>query len=486
LATATAGPRPRRPPYAPRAAARAVPLRIGKLEIAVGALLLGATLFGGLSFFTWRDALLALLAVPALLLALWPTAHRPLPPRRWLIAAAVIAALPLLYLLPLPLDWAAHLPGRAARLDAAQRELGAQAWTTLSLAADDTGQAWLKLMLPLIVFVATLRLDSAARRRLLGLLAGLVLVQALWGLAQLYGGAESVLRFYGADDAYRASGGFANRNHFASLLLLGAPLLGLLALDGRFDREAGKPGHAARLVGALGLMLVLVALLASRSRAAAGLMLIEALLFGAWLLRRRRGAGKLLAGASVLLAGVAALLPFASYRLLGGFELGNADGRLGLLRRAAAAAWEFFPLGAGPGTFESVFRSFDVLQTLDKVYINRAHNDLLELAFELGAVGVALYLLALGALAGCLARNGLRRHGDATGWACSLGVAMLALHGLVDYPLRVPLVAAMAALCAAHALLAARVPAQRVAARPAADDEAPRQRGRSPAPGALA
>jgi len=423
-----------------------VRVRIAWLEVACWMQLGAATILGGLSFFSWRDDALALLALPTLVLALWPRRHHRLDPatRRWIAPALVLGALPLLYLLPLPLDLAAHLPGRGVRLQAAIAELGGGQWTTVSLAADDTWQAWLKLVPGLALFLAVLRLSSVQRHRLLAAIVGIVLLQSLWGLAQMYGGTDTPLLFYGADEAYRASGGFANRNHFASLLLLGLPVLALLASAGGWSWHSPTPPHSGlRLLGALGLLLVMVALLASRSRAAAGLLVIEVGLFGVWLLRRRRASRWVLAGGGVLALCFAAILPFASYRLFGGFELGNADGRIGVLRRSFAAAWEFFPLGAGPGTFGSVFPSFDTLATLDKVYINRAHNDLLELAVELGVIGLALYLAALATLAAAFWHHVARHRGpdDGVHWACTLGLFAVLMHGLVDYPMRVPLVA---------------------------------------------
>lgn len=420
-------------------------MRIEALELACWLLLGSAAILGGLSFFSWRDAALALLAVPVLLSAAWPRPERPMPTslRRLVALALVLALLPLVYLLPLPLELAAQLPGRAARLQATLAELGPQRWTSLSLAADDTWQAWLKLIPGLAVFLALLRLSGTQQRRLLGVILVIVLLQALWGLAQLSADADSVLRFYAPDGDHRASGGFSNRNHFASLLLLALPLTAVLASSGSWSRQ--RPPQAGwHVLGVLGLLLLMAALLASRSRAAVGLLLIETVLFCVWLLRHRRVSPGLLVGGTALSLGLAAMLLLASPHLLGGVELGSADGRLDLARRSLTAALAFFPLGAGPGTFGSVFASFDTLDTLDKVYINHAHNDLLELLFELGAIGGVLYLAAMALIATALWRHLAQRGSDAVQWACVLGLSALLLHGWVDYPTRAPLVALVA------------------------------------------
>jgi O-antigen ligase len=419
--------------------------RVEALEIVCWLLLTTAAILGGLSFFSWRDCALALLALPVLVLALWPRRHLRVDTqtRRMIAVALVLGALPLAYLLPLPLELAAHLPGRDVRLQAAIGELGPDQWTAVSLAADDTWQSWLKLMPGLALFLAVLRLTPPQQGRLLGVILGIVLLHSLWGLAQLSGDADSLLVFYGADGQYRASGGFANRNHFASLLLLGLPLLAVLACSGNWGWQ--RPAHAGwRLLGVLGLLLAAVALVASRSRAAAGLLVMEGCLFGIWLLHQRRVSRGLLVGGGAAMLALAAMLLFAPYQLFSGVELGNVDGRLGILQRSLAAALDFFPLGAGPGTFGSIFPGFDTLATLDKVYVNHAHNDVLELLFELGAVGIGLYLAALAAIASGFWRHALRRGGDGLRWACALGLFALLVHGWVDYPMRVPLVAMVA------------------------------------------
>ena len=452
--------------------------RIGALEIVSWLLLAVAAIVGGLSFFSWRDCALALLALPVLVLALWPRSHlrADAQTQRMMAVSLILGALPLAYLLPLPLEWAAQLPGRDMRLQPAIGELGPGHWTALSLAADDTWQALLKLIPALALFLAALRLAAPQRLRLLGVIVGIVLLQSLWGLAQLSGDADGVLVFYGADGQYRASGGFANRNHFASLLLLGLPLLAVLACCGNWGWQ--RPAQAGwRMVGTLGLLLVSVALMASRSRAAAGLLLMEGCLFGAWLLYQRRVSRGLFVGGGAATLGLAVILLFAPYQLFSGIELGVVDGRLGILQRSLAAALDFFPLGAGPGTFGSIFPGFDTLGTLDKVYVNHAHNDVLELLFEFGVLGIGLYMAAVTVIASGLWRCARRRGGDGVQWACALGLFALLVHGWVDYPVRVPLVA-MVALTLLGVLVAP--PSSPGTSRAGSGEAAPAGRARAP------
>ena len=413
-----------------------------RLEPACWLLLAAAAVCGGLSVFGWRDAVLALLAVPPLLLAGWPRDARKgiaLP------AALAIAAslLPLLYLIPLPAAWVLQLPGRAALLQPAVTELGSGLWLPLSFAPDATWQAWLKTIPPLALFLAALRMGEAARQRLLFALVLLALVQALWALLQWPAGADEWLYLYGSDGASRAAGAFANRSHLAGLLAMLLPVVAMLALHGGHVRTAAPQ----RIAVAAGALLLVAAMLATRSRAGAGLLLIEGAALALWSLRRQ--GARVVGTALAAVAGAALLiLPSAGPQLLQGFALDVADGRAALLQRSFAAATTFFPWGSGPGTFAGVFATFDTTATLDTVFVNHAHDEPVQLLFELGLAGIALYAAALVATGRVLVRHS----DDALRWACALGVAAALLHSLVDYPLRVPLTALACAALAACAL----------------------------------
>ena len=412
-----------------RAASRAIgplPSTVAALEPACAVLLVGGAVLGGVSVFGARDAVLALLAIAPLLLALWPratSAPLALPVR----IACAAGLLPLLWLVPLPAGWLTALPGRAELLQPALAELGADAWLPLSLSPEASWQAWLKLVPPLALFVAALRATAATRRRLLAALVAFGLALAGWALLQ------------GSRPAAEGAAVFANPNHLAGLLAMLLPLAIVFAL------AAAEPGR--RLLGALAALLLVAAVLATRSRAGACLLVLQAVAIAAWALHRQHGRRLLLA---LVLAAVAALfiLPAAGPALLQGFALDVADGRAALLRRSLDAALTFFPLGAGPGSFAGVFATFDSLATLDTVYVNQAHDEPVQLLFELGLIGPLLYAAALALVAHRL----LVHTGDGLRWACALGVGAALLHGLVDYPLRVPLPALACALLAACAL----------------------------------
>ncbi|RUQ36517.1 MAG: hypothetical protein EKK71_08220 [Candidatus Competibacteraceae bacterium] len=115
------------------------------------------------------------------------------------------------------------------------------------------------------------------------------------------------------------------------------------------------------------------------------------------------------------------------------------------------AIGEFFPLGSGPGTYQSVMRRFHPADLLG-VTINHAHNDYLEWLLELGLA--AAILLAIGLLFYVRQWGRVWKRGE---WAqfrfvqAGAGIALLLmlLHSLVDFNLRIPANAVFTAFLAA-------------------------------------
>jgi O-antigen ligase len=114
--------------------------------------------------------------------------------------------------------------------------------------------------------------------------------------------------------------------------------------------------------------------------------------------------------------------------------------------------WTFFPLGAGIGAFDNVYPRFERLGDLMPEYVNRAHNDFLEIGAEAGIVAYALLAIFLAwwitatvrvwrTPVGTVHDVGLAR-------TCSLIVGIGLIASATDYPLRTSLIACIfAAAC---------------------------------------
>ncbi|MEP6868021.1 MAG: O-antigen ligase family protein, partial [Novosphingobium sp.] len=115
---------------------------------------------------------------------------------------------------------------------------------------------------------------------------------------------------------------------------------------------------------------------------------------------------------------------------------------------------QYFPFGSGMGTFQPVFEAAERLEVVTYSKTGRAHNDLLELAIEGGAFGLALLTMISAILANAARQAWASRHSERSsgGRAQVLfaiaALAVIALHSQVDYPLRSMSLAFVAATCA--------------------------------------
>jgi O-antigen ligase len=113
-------------------------------------------------------------------------------------------------------------------------------------------------------------------------------------------------------------------------------------------------------------------------------------------------------------------------------------------------ARDMFPFGSGFGTFDPVYRIYEPYGMLSPRYLNQAHNDLLELAITGGLPALLLLLIFMAwwAFASVRAFRAWNRPSRTSAFA-RLGSAMVLLlcaWSLVDYPLRVPILAAVLAI----------------------------------------
>ena len=404
---------------------------------------------------------------------------------------AVVVASPalvgLVHLCPVPASLWARLPGHAPYV-AAWEAIGLPAadWRAITISPDAT-RASLLASLPIVAafllgYLATVR----QVRLLMRVVAALAFAEVALGLLQLSGGEHSPL-YFGMMTYGSPIGSMGTRNEFANLLAIALAGYIWLAYDavrysmrfqpgapltqGRFD---DRHAIAAWIAGGLVLM---GGILMSHSRA--GMMLglscaIAALaaaglrVFGwsrGW--RFAVPVAVLLVLGAVSMVGLDAIL----YRL-GGDQLRSSAGfRTELWRSTWHAALQYLPLGSGWGTYDIAYRPFQTAPIVG--YPNHAHNDYLEMLLEGGLLFVAL----AGIAAWCLARRAA--HLLRAAWrertldreammAAIAGSGLLGflLHAAVDFPMRVPGNAVIAALFAG-AFVRPRPPLKKPGASPA-------------------
>ena len=255
-------------------------------------------------------------------------------------------------------------------------------------------------------------------------------------------------------------GPFVSKNHFAGYVAMAALLAAGLAVglaDGARHRRRDwttSPRAGAVVLALVAALTMALAALASQSRGGGIALAAGAAAFALLLaLRSRRGRRRKGLVPSLVLAGamglvVVALVPpetHARMRSLSGAELRLDTWRDGL--RLALAS----PLvGSGLGAFHDAYPRFKEGHGLLRV--EHAENDYVEILAETGVVGLALVLVG-GAL---LLGRGTRGIGSdapgvvrGVGMGALAGIVALTVHSAVDFNLRIPSNATLAAVLAA-------------------------------------
>lgn len=434
-----------------------------------GAMLLAALILGGATRNGYLgDVILQLASVPILISALSEIVLRRAV-RRFklpLLFVAVVVLIPILQVIPLPLEVWKHLPRRAIVTEAYVLIGRVQPACPITLTPSATWLSGISLLPPIAVFLAVLVLSKRERRYLCVLVIVTAFASVFLGLLQLAQGDHSALRFFDITNKTEAVGFFANRNHLAALLyvsvlLICAHLCEALAAvkvvrDARIDTNSLAPlvAYVTALIvvmaGAMmarsraGLLLTLLALIASVSLAS-----------GDARLKRLRSSVAGAIGATTL-AIMTFILPLAFYRILDRIGSDPSNNlRVPFASNTISAAMAYMPWGSGLGSFVPVYQLFEPAQEIGLTYANHAHNDLLEAWLETGIIGpflIGVFCIWLLRSAFALWHSETESSGSldlSLRRAASVALALLLAHSLVDYPLRTTAIATVAAMLAA-------------------------------------
>lgn len=369
-----------------------------------------------------------------------------------------LAAIPLVQLIPLPPQIWLNLPGRETTELALTVSSTPVGWLPLTLTPDRTWRSFLALLPPLAMFAAVLAGGFKLGRLNIFILIIFTALSVTLGLVQL-GSRGQALYPWATTDAGTVAGFFANRNHLATLCLISLPFASVLAA------APLKSAHSSRLRVWAGLLFVVVivgAIFAIRSRA--GLIFLIPTLalsfFAAWRASGRTSfhPGLLAAAAAVALA-LGGAFGLAVNPVVERFDQTvEAEGRFERWPVIASAAEEYLPLGSGIGSFDTVYRSVEPLAQLGPRFFNQAHNEYLEAWLEAGWLSLALlaaFLVWFGSRVLAAWRSGISEDGDLQR-AASIGIGVVLLHSIADYPLRTEAIAVIFALCCGLLALAPR------------------------------
>lgn len=324
------------------------------------------------------------------------------------------------------------------------------AWRTAE--ADLPYVAWSELLRILtytalfFVVVNNLHRQNAAQG-LAWYLAGLATLLCFYGAWQFASSSNTVWGLgRGEDYVHRASGAYANPNHFAGLLELLLPLIISLVIASRM-----KPVGRVLLVYTILVMLAGLVLTFSRGGwIAAGLGMVMVL---GTLLQNRDYRWPAVAGLAVLLVAGGAAIARSSVmkdRIRESYDLDpQARNSRPNIWKAAIAMWREHPrYGVGPAHFSERFKQYRTHWAHGEP--ERAHNDYLNTLADWGVAGTAVALVPWVLLGygvhrtlrqvrrdpGSLEVKRSGRYAFVLGASASLGA--LLIHGLVDFNFHIP------------------------------------------------
>lgn len=280
-------------------------------------------------------------------------------------------------------------------------------------------------------------------------------VQAMYALSIYFLGATPLFMTHVPHNEGVPIGGFPNRNHFAAFLYL--CIFAGVALVLRLPADTGQ-GRAARwrllldqrTLWRLLIVLMVLALIATRSRAGNAGLLIGLAAGAAWLWlverpRSRRAGRPLRLGFVGLVIGSVVLVDSV---LIGSFVgLEQVQQRLaetsvqGEVRTNVNAILLAHPqlftaLGHGSGSF---LAAFEPLKTgIEPLLFIQAHNDYLQVLVERGWVGALLFAATLLVLCWLALRGGRSARGAEVRFAFVAATVALMVHASVEYVTQVP------------------------------------------------
>jgi O-antigen ligase len=295
-------------------------------------------------------------------------------------------------------------------------------------------------------------------KRIVYVLIGIGVFEALYGFFELYKNEPRILFFKKIHYLDAVTGTFVNRNHLSGYLEMVIPLtLGLIITRlGLFSSSRMKwrdkvlrlseKGFASYIILCLSLVIMGLAVIFSKSRTGVFLLVFTFLLFlemavlyfgkvrhqQVWI-KRFLVVTFMIISFAALYIGVGGVMDrFAVEDLL-------HEGRPSIWTNVTGIISGFPLFGSGLGTFSSVYPVYEKIWRPN--HLSHAHNDYLEYLSELGAVG--LFLL-LGGIILLLARVFLiwrgRKHPEVKGIALGgmIAVVILLIHSFGDFNLHIP------------------------------------------------
>ena len=374
----------------------------------------------------------------------------------WIAAAAL--ALILFQMIPLPASIWPGLGGRRAIAEGYQILGLTIPVRPLSLTPHEGWSALVEVIPPVALFLAVVRLHAYRPAWVsLALIAGTTAAILLGALQSTSAEPQTSPFYLYRDSSFGvATGFFANANHMAMLLLVTIPFLAAIVASARGVNV--QRFSALLALGSGALIAIVVGILLNKS-IAAYVLVVPVVLASALVVAAVR---KRVAFIGAIVAGVAAAgaIAFMAFSPVGNETLGastSLSSRSTIAQTTVEAAQDFMPFGSGLGSFRGVYRLYEDHDRIERIQVNHAHNEYLEIALELGIGGVILLLAFLAWWSRSSWRAWRIDRGDPYARAAVIASAVLLAHSAVEFPLRSIALSAVFGLCLALIVARRRV-----------------------------
>lgn len=368
-----------------------------------------------------------------------------------------------LQLVPLPPDIWHGMPGRGT-IVAIDRLIGQpELWRPISLTPSQTLNALLGMAVPMAVVLLAAQMNSDDYPSLIAAVAVIACVSALLGLAQILLGPSSFAYLYRISNNDSMVGLFSNRNHHAIFLACALPLIAALFRD-ELMRKRKRTLIRVGLVLAGVLLAIMTILIGSRGGLVAGTFAASvsyAIIVASWPTidpTNGRGSSRPKYARWFFYAPPTLFVLFVSAALI----LSDRTTAFTRLMTQSAGddlrvlAWPtvqsmietYWLTGSGFGSFPDVYKIFEADSLLRDAYFNHAHNDWAEviltggLPFSLILIATILWVVRASAARGV--RNLVKGYRGDLRLPILTVIVLFAGTSLIDYPLRVPSLQALA------------------------------------------
>jgi O-antigen ligase len=407
----------------------------------------------------WVWSVYSVLIFASFLLLLWQDKNQ----RSWMPNKMVIFTLVTFFIvtiyqyLSLPAYLLAILsPARYEGLLSSNRLIDSPlSWQALSYSSSNSFSWWIFLLSAFMFFIVLRHFCDSRRsiKLLVIIMIGLAILEAIYGLIQALIPSLGVL-WVDYVQAYMgdARGTFINRNHFAGFIEMVWPLaigytiaLGYRGKEINLRKLLASDRLNKQILLALGMVIMLLALLLSRSRAGITGAFIGFLTF---ILLSRSADKRLPLGFWIMSAAMVSLILLYGIKI--GFDpiierfllIGEGDSRLSIWRDSLMIVKDH-PLGIGLGNFRHVFPVYNVSNISDTRF-PYAHNDYLHLLVEAGIPGflalVSGFFIFLGKSFKKVKH--MKSHHDPLRFFLAVGalsgLVSLAFHSFFDFNLHMP------------------------------------------------